>query len=497
MGTELNLRDRKWTVIQPLNADGGGFGDLYVVHDQTGFEGVAKLVEKVAGAERELFIGTAISAAQYPNVMPVEDDGEHDNNWVLVMPRAVKSLAAHLADTGGVLDVDEAVDVLKDIATALAAIDGELVHRDVKPPNILLFNGSWCLTDFGIARYADATTANDTRKGFLSRPYAAPEQWNFQRATSFTDVYALGCVGYEMLTGNPPFHGPDFRTQHLQDTPPELQVGTIRLRVLIEECLYKPAGSRPTPAGLLKKLEKIADEPSGSGLAKLAEANLYAVKRKTAQQAQASAEEQKRELRAQLHVTACSAFERISNEIVEAVNDHAPSAILGDPRTGMTMSPRPGLFSAQLNGARFGIAKPMEASSSADLPFTVVSESAVMLYLAKPVNGWEGRSHSLWYCDAEEKDRFAWYETAFMVSPLIPRNYPIEPFFRTARDARAALGPAMDVEQVAWPFEELDRADLSEFINRWLGWFGDAANGKLSRPSMMPEKPPAGTWRKR
>lgn len=493
-GTQLELNEL-WTVVAPLNADGGGFGDLYVVRNAPGDEAVAKLVKKDPGAERELFIGTAVAAAKYPNVMPVIDDGEHEDEWVLVMPLAEKSLAAHLAAEGP-LDPDQVVSILRDLARALAGIDGAIVHRDVKPPNILFYQGSWCLTDFGISKYAEATTADETRKGFMSRPYAAPEQWRYERATSATDVYALGCVAFELLTGAPPFSGPDYRQQHLNETPPDLQVGTARLRVLIEECLFKAASARPAPENILKKLDKMADEPASGGLAVLAEANRSEVRRKTVAQAQFSAEQVEQERREELHQTAVQAFRSIGAALLDAINDVAPTAVLNDPRISMAMSPRPDLLSVGLNEARLGVTKPYRSQSVGAHPFTVVSEAVIMLMLPRMSrSGWAGRSHSLWFCDAHVENQFSWYETAFMTTPLMSSRSVIEPYHQSAEGANEALSPVMGVQQVAWPFDELDRSDLSEFVDRWLGWFGAAAQGTLSKSSMMPERPTAGTWR--
>src|SRR5699024_7455063 len=96
-----------------------------------------------------------------------------------------------------------------DIATTLTDLDGSVVHRDLKPENVLYLDGHWCLADFGIARYAEATTSPDTRKFALSPLYAAPERWKGERATTATDIYSLGVIAYELLSGEVPFTGKD------------------------------------------------------------------------------------------------------------------------------------------------------------------------------------------------------------------------------------------------------------------------------------------------
>ncbi|MDL5206369.1 protein kinase [Streptomyces sp. ALI-76-A] len=152
------------------------------------------------------------------------------------MPRAEKSLRAHLQEHGQ-LPLNETVAVLSDVAEALADLkDREVVHRDLKPENILLLGGRWCLADFGIARYAEATTAQHTYKGAGSLPYMAPEVWKYQRATGATDIYALGVLAYELLEGTRPFTGPaehDYQEQHLHGTPPPLTTAPPLLAALI------------------------------------------------------------------------------------------------------------------------------------------------------------------------------------------------------------------------------------------------------------------------
>lgn len=168
-GTKLHLSST-WTVGEQLGR--GGFGRVYELSggDQPA---VAKFVPKAAGAERELLF---VGLDGVRNVVPIIDSGDYKNNWVLVMPRAERSLRDHLSDQGDVLGFDDALAILLDVATALVDLDGNVVHRDLKPENVLLLDGAWCLADFGISRYAEASTAPDTHKWSMSPAYAAPER---------------------------------------------------------------------------------------------------------------------------------------------------------------------------------------------------------------------------------------------------------------------------------------------------------------------------------
>ena len=103
----------------------------------------------------------------------------------------------------------------------------------------------------------------------------------------------------------------------------------------------------------------------------------------------------------------------------------------------------------------------------------------------------------MWYCDAQKAGVFRWYETAFMIMPLIPKRGRLDPFaLGPGRDAYVALAPVMGKYQVAWPFAPIDQSDESDFIERWLGWFAEGAHGLLRHPSHMPERDPNGTWRR-
>ncbi|MGV0596937.1 serine/threonine-protein kinase [Mycolicibacterium vulneris] len=500
LGANLNLNKKSWIVVGPLAGDGGGFGTLYVVRDSDGNEAAAKLVDKAPGAQREMLIGAANDAAQHRNVVSVLDDGEHGNQWVLVMPRAEKSLAKHLSENGGALSVDEAVAVLVDIATALSDINGSIVHRDLKPQNVLLLNGSWSLADFGISRYAEAATATDTHKYKLTMAYAAPEQWRLEHAEAAADVYAFGCVGYELLTGGPPFRGPDFRNQHLSEQPAELTVGSTRLRDLIEECLYKSPETRPTPTAILKRLQKIAEGgPTGTGLEKLAQANRVQIVQRSAAEAARSAERDETERKQRLHEAGLQSFKHIEDALLEAIDDHAPAAaVLRESASSRKFESQAAgkSFVAELLLGHLSLDKPQPSPAAGDnVPFTVITESVIAVQQQTSGIAWNGRSSSLWFCDVFEQNRFAWCEVAFMETHRGGQTTVVPFAMQAAHNGDAFKTMVIGSAQIARDFDELERADLSAFVNRWLGWFGEAATGELQRPLMLPEgRMRAGYW---
>jgi len=491
-GTELALEKGRWSIKAPLPGGSGGFGTVYVAADPQGREAVAKLVGKDAGAQRELLIGESISAAKFRNVMPILDQGEHANNWVLVMPRAQISLKDWF-EQHGPLSVDDLVPILTDIATGLADINGTLVHRDLKPGNVLLLDGTWMLADFGIARYAEATTASDTRKHNMTPAYAAPEQWRAEHASAQTDIYAFGVLSYELLSGTRPFPGPDaagFRDQHCHSEPPPLTVGTRRLRDLLTECLLKAPQARPTPAQLVQRLARIAEEPAIPGFRQLAEVNAQEVQQRAEQLRQTSVEQEQLATRERLHQAATTLFAPIANDLLEAVQDNAPTASIAT--TGPTTSGK--LLVATLRGALLEIDRPQPSLSTRTAPFTVISESKITTIQQNSVRGYRGRSHSLWYCNPYAEDEFSWYEIAFM-QHAFGSQPDVVPFALPADKARIAFEPIVGTIQIAWGFPEIDRSDPTEFLSRWLGWFAQAAAGTLQQPMMLPEKNPARRWR--
>lgn len=414
------------------------------------------------------------------------------------MPRADRSLRKHLDDIDDPLDPAEAIPVLMDIATALSDLDGldeKIVHRDLKPENILLYKGKWCLSDFGISRYAEATTAADTLKWARSPHYAAPERWRDERATIAADVYSLGVVAHELLSKSLPFSGNDtseLREQHLHEAPSLLAGISPNLAALVQECMYKEAGTRPRPRDILDRLQRIGEPPRSDGLAKLQEAHRNVVKHQIEHALFASRLQSEQERRSRLFDDASAQLDRVRSSVQDEIAAAAPSATFHND----TPVPMVVLGGATLE-FRLSYTASMEPREGNVGPtFTVVGYSSISITNRRG-SQYEGRSHSLWFCDAAEEDRFQWFELAFMISPFVREQRRQTPFaLDPGNGAAQALSNVIGRYQVAWPFTPLTIGDLDEFISRWSSWLAEAANGTLERPRRMPELSATGSWRR-
>ena len=133
------------------------------------------------------------------------------------------------------------------------------------------------------------------------------------------------------------------------------------------------------------------------------------------------------------------------------------------------------LFEAKIAGARLVATLPFEARDRAG-PFEVVATAALTVHRPQQSrSGWLGRAHSRWYCNAGDVGEFAWYELAFMANPFGGGQPVVVPYTLSPESAGIAFSNVMGSQQLAWPVSKLDRDDLGEFIDRWVGWFCPAS----------------------
>ncbi|MFN2315452.1 MAG: serine/threonine-protein kinase, partial [Gemmatimonadales bacterium] len=195
----------------------GGMATVYLAEDLKHRRRVAVKVLKpelaaVLGAERFVQEITTTAALQHPHILPLFDSGEADGFLYYVMPFIDGETLRSKLDRDTQLGIEQSVRIASDVASALHyAHQHGVIHRDIKPENILLHDGRPMVADFGIALAVSAAAGGRmTETGLsLGTPhYMSPEQATAEKEISArSDVYSLGSVLYEMLTGSPPHVG--------------------------------------------------------------------------------------------------------------------------------------------------------------------------------------------------------------------------------------------------------------------------------------------------
>jgi eukaryotic-like serine/threonine-protein kinase len=249
---------------------GGGMGVVYrATYTKTGQVVALKLLpgsmsenpRLVARFERELDI---LKKLRHPNIVPCFGGGKLNGQRFFAMELVEGgTLSAEMKKRGGKLPWEEAVRYGQQICAALGhAHEHAIIHRDLKPANLLISKeGKLKLADFGIARDIDATGLTATGRTVGTFAYMAPEQVRGSPPVTLkTDLYALGCVLFEMLTGRPPFGAEtsaEIMFQHLEKIPPRVSTIVldcpIWLDALIGQLLEKDPDKRPRDAAVVQQ----------------------------------------------------------------------------------------------------------------------------------------------------------------------------------------------------------------------------------------------------
>jgi serine/threonine-protein kinase len=262
---------------------GGGMSRVFVATETAlGRKVVVKVLpaETAAQVSIERFKREIMLAArlQHPHIVPLHSAGESQGLPYFTMPFVEgESLRVRLAKQGE-LPVSEAIRILREIASALSyAHEHGIVHRDIKPDNVLLSGGSAMVTDFGVAKALSASSNAEhgaaTSLGVaLGTPaYMAPEQATADPAMDHrADIYAFGVLAYELLTGQPPFVGrtpQNLLAAHVTEAPETISKRRATLppalAALVMRCLEKrPADRAQTVAEIVHALDTIT-APSG------------------------------------------------------------------------------------------------------------------------------------------------------------------------------------------------------------------------------------------
>lgn len=265
----------------------GGMAAVYLANDLRHDRRVAlKLLRAdVGGAEAgERFLREIRTVARlhHPHIVPLYDSGTVGNHLFYVMPYIEGETVRERLDREGPLPVDEAVRITREVADALEFAHGRgIVHRDIKPENIFLSAGHAAVSDFGIARAADKAGIKLTESGMAvgTPAYMSPEQATADpNVDARSDQYALSCVLYEMLAGQPPFTGATSRAvmaRHSTDRVPPLS--TVReVPPTIEWAVLRALAK--APADRWPSIRVFADSLQHAGSAAVSAAGVMAAR---------------------------------------------------------------------------------------------------------------------------------------------------------------------------------------------------------------------------
>jgi serine/threonine-protein kinase len=247
--------DTRYAIEQEVGR--GGMAIVYRARDQRHGRVVALKVlqPKVGeslGAER--FLGEIRLAArlQHPNLLPLYDSGEADGLLYYVAPYVSGGSLRDLLVREGRLPAAQALRLAREVAEALDyAHRQQVIHRDIKPANILLEDGHAIVADFGVARAISAATDTTLREpgSLIGTPaYMSPEQADDAPLDGRSDIYALGCVLYEMLAGRPPFTARStlaLLAQRVGGPPPTLASAGAQVPLGVERVVARALGRRP------------------------------------------------------------------------------------------------------------------------------------------------------------------------------------------------------------------------------------------------------------
>ncbi len=230
--------------------------NVYLAHDVILDREVAIKMLRIDFANEEEFIKRFQREAQsatsltHPNIVSIYDVGEEDELYYIVMEYVHGMTLKQYIQQHSPVQVDKAIDIMKQLTFAMShAHQNHIVHRDIKPHNILLDEeGNVKITDFGIAMALSATSITQTNSVLGSVHYLSPEQARGGMATKKSDIYSLGIVMFELLTGRLPFSGESavsIALKHLQSETPSLKRWNPDIPQSVENIVLKATAKDP------------------------------------------------------------------------------------------------------------------------------------------------------------------------------------------------------------------------------------------------------------
>lgn len=250
-GQKINSR---YEIIKPIGE--GGMANVYLANDVILDRYVAVKVLRGDLANDEKFVrrfqreALSASSLSHPNIVEIYDVGEDGGDYYIVMEYIEGKNLKQLLKKRGKLTAAEVVDIMLQVTNAMGiAHESLIIHRDLKPQNILIKDdGEIKITDFGIAMALNATQLTQTNSAMGSVHYFPPEQANGKGSSLKSDVYSLGIMMYELLTGSLPFRGDnavEIALKHLKEPIPKVTTEIPELPQSIENIIVKATAKNP------------------------------------------------------------------------------------------------------------------------------------------------------------------------------------------------------------------------------------------------------------
>ena len=250
-GQKINDR---YQIIKSIGE--GGMANVYLAYDTILDRDVAVKVLRGDLSNDEKFVrrfqreALNASSLSHPNIVEVYDVGDDNGQYFIVMEYIEGKNLKDLLKKRGKLTVTEVVDILSQIADGLSvAHDSYIIHRDIKPQNIMILeNGMVKITDFGIAMAMNATQLTQTNSVMGSVHYLPPEQASGKGSTLKSDIYSMGILMYELLTGVLPYRGDnavEIALKHLKEPFPNIREEIDDLPQSVENIILKSTAKNP------------------------------------------------------------------------------------------------------------------------------------------------------------------------------------------------------------------------------------------------------------
>ncbi len=250
-GQKINDR---YQIIKSIGE--GGMANVYLAYDTILDRDVAVKVLRGDLSNDEKFVrrfqreALNASSLSHPNIVEVYDVGDDNGQYFIVMEYIEGKNLKELTKKRGKLTTTEVVDIMSQIADGLSvAHDSYIIHRDIKPQNIMILeNGLVKITDFGIAMAMNATQLTQTNSVMGSVHYLPPEQASGKGSTLKSDIYSMGILMYELLTGVLPYRGDnavEIALKHLKEPLPSIREELPDLPQSVENIILKSAAKNP------------------------------------------------------------------------------------------------------------------------------------------------------------------------------------------------------------------------------------------------------------